>query len=374
MGWFSKSKGRGTSKRATSTSAPPESTAPLLSESYDQVVDVLGYLLRTYGKLAFDLESASAASTESRYKVWARHAITGGPYHDAEDEEQRGGTRQWRRMRHDFSDHRKAEYEHVERMRLLILEMLSGIREAFAQDSEADGELRQHIERLRVAAQSNSLSALREQVMATVGAIEETIEAREERHQTELKSLGQRLHGMKSQLAAARREAEIDSLTKLYNRASFDTHLDATAQLSDITAEPVSLLMVDIDHFKKLNDEHGHLAGDEALRVMSNCFVRIASRKTDFVARYGGEEFAIVLGDTDASGAARVAERVLEATRKLSIPIGERQLKATVSIGVATLTSGESTAHWLDRADRALYGAKESGRNCFRRDEAEVPT
>ena len=122
-------------------------------------------------------------------------------------------------------------------------------------------------------------------------------------------------------------------------------------------------MMVDIDHFKALNDTHGHVMGDNALREVANCLQRSFLRKEDFVARYGGEEFSILVLDCDEAGAERLTQRVLEAIRQISIPAGASPIRPTVSVGLAWLQRGDTPATWIDRADAALYRAKHSGRN-----------
>ena len=121
--------------------------------------------------------------------------------------------------------------------------------------------------------------------------------------------------------------------------------------------------MVDVDHFKMINDNYGHPQGDEVLRVLANCLVRTAPRRGDFVARYGGEEFAVVLGDTPLDGATLVARRIVEAVRRLTIDLDAESLTITVSVGIAQLDADEQLATWLARADQGLYQAKQQGRN-----------
>ena len=133
--------------------------------------------------------------------------------------------------------------------------------------------------------------------------------------------------------------------------------------VASLLGRPLTMLMVDLDRFKSINDKFGHPAADQVLRNVSDALVRTFPRRSDVVARYGGEEFAIVLSDTDKKDGAMLAERLLRAVRALSIGIGAGAVGITVSVGLAQLKSGESASDVVKRADRALYAAKESGRN-----------
>lgn len=160
-----------------------------------------------------------------------------------------------------------------------------------------------------------------------------------------------------------------DGLTGLANRRQFDQHLYAEWQRSLRTGLPLSLLMIDIDHFKRYNDRHGHLAGDACLRQVASLLYDCAQRAGELVARYGGEEFALLLPGADADAARTVARRCMDELAKASIPHGDSPVGAhvTCSIGVATVTAlAELVPESLVRcADDALYQVKSSGRANF---------
>ncbi|WP_299805345.1 diguanylate cyclase [uncultured Shewanella sp.] len=163
-------------------------------------------------------------------------------------------------------------------------------------------------------------------------------------------------------------QTRIDSLTGVKNRASFDKRIIAEGRISRRQQTPLSVLMLDIDRFKLINDSYGHLAGDQALRVIADKLKETLKRPTDLVSRFGGEEFAIILPNTDKIGAQQVAETVRKVISELPISWGENRIPLTVSIGVSSeiITSEEHTTLLLEQADKALYQAKNDGRNRVR--------
>ena len=160
-----------------------------------------------------------------------------------------------------------------------------------------------------------------------------------------------------------------DGLTGIANRRSFDERLAVELRRGLRGQAPLSLLMMDIDHFKQYNDHCGHFQGDDCIKAVAATLAALVSRASDLVARYGGEEFAILLPDTDADAAARVAEACLQAVADLGLahessPVAD---VVSVSIGVCTLlvTADATPATLITRADQALYQAKRAGRNRY---------
>lgn len=155
-----------------------------------------------------------------------------------------------------------------------------------------------------------------------------------------------------------------DGLTNLFNRRYFDTHIEQMIRNADTTTNNLSLIMIDIDHFKNVNDQYGHQSGDDVLKNVS-LILKNTFRVTDLIARYGGEEFAILLGNTKLSDALVVAERarVNVSDAELTLATIQKVLKNTISIGVAEYKKNETVKQFVQRCDEALYKAKDSGRN-----------
>jgi two-component system, cell cycle response regulator len=156
--------------------------------------------------------------------------------------------------------------------------------------------------------------------------------------------------------------ATTDPLTGLANRRAFLAALQVEIAFSRRHASPLSFLLMDVDHFKSINDGHGHAAGDQVLAALGE-LLRDELRVPDISARWGGEEFVVVLKHTDATGGVVAAERIRRAVQALSIKAFDKQIAVTVSIGVTEFDLGDSAEAMIDRADRAMYRAKTAGRN-----------
>ena len=159
--------------------------------------------------------------------------------------------------------------------------------------------------------------------------------------------------------------ATIDSLTNVYTRRYFIERFKEELKRSEARRIEFSLLMMDVDHFKKFNDRYGHFTGDQILKEIGS-IIRANIREIDFAGRYGGEEFCVLLPDTDQDGANFAAERIRAAVESAMIQAYDVVVNTTLSIGVVTFPgSGKSVDELIDKADWALYRAKKKGRNCI---------
>jgi diguanylate cyclase len=187
----------------------------------------------------------------------------------------------------------------------------------------------------------------------------QTLEARNE-------ALAQMRLTLESANQRLRRLVSVDALTGIANRRQFDRSLEREVRRARRDSQPLSLVFLDLDEFKRFNDTYGHARGDEVLRTVAQTLNETFRRGGDFVARYGGEEFAVVLPGVDARRAALYAERLRRRIWRLAIPYPATSMgRVTISGGVATLTPGHlSSPHeLLNAADKALYRAKCLGKN-----------
>lgn len=161
-----------------------------------------------------------------------------------------------------------------------------------------------------------------------------------------------------------KRQAEFDGLTGIYNRRNFDTRIRAEVERALRYGHPLSVIFADLDHFKQVNDTHGHGAGDAVLRELAD-ILREARRSSDYVARYGGEEFVVILPHTDLKQACQLAERLRKEVAAYKFDTGCGKIRMTISQGVAELGALglKSAEALLGEADKALYQAKNAGRN-----------
>ncbi|MCK5461055.1 GGDEF domain-containing protein [Candidatus Gracilibacteria bacterium] len=158
------------------------------------------------------------------------------------------------------------------------------------------------------------------------------------------------------------KKSENDPLTGLANREKMRYFLDDEIAKFERYGQSLSLIELDLDHFKKINDTHGHLAGDEVLKSISET-IKKSIRKTDLAVRYGGEEFIIVLPNTSGEESKNFAERLRKNIEQNMVNFGNKTIKVTASLGVAELKKGETEKNLLCKADKALYSSKGNGRN-----------
>jgi diguanylate cyclase len=175
-----------------------------------------------------------------------------------------------------------------------------------------------------------------------------------------------RLEKQAQELDRTRREARTDTLSGVANRKAFDEALQFSISNLKRNRKPFALLLMDVDHFKRINDAHGHQAGDHVVMRLGEAF-RTHVRTKDFVGRYGGDEFAILLSRVLPDKAAEIADRIRISIQQTNFGFGDgaAKLAVTLSMGLACADSEEMAGTVFERADQALYKAKESGRNRF---------
>jgi len=177
-------------------------------------------------------------------------------------------------------------------------------------------------------------------------------------------ALGKR--GMEHLNEELKTASRVDGLTGLYNRRYWQERFDEMHKLCVRREKPSSALMLDIDHFKRINDTYGHQAGDKVIKMLA-ALIKRCVRETDLAGRYGGEEFAIILNDSSVEDAKIVAERIRQLAKRLVVEHEGESISFTVSLGLAQFSPDfKGAMAWLECADQALYEAKENGRNQYR--------
>ncbi|MFO1155106.1 MAG: GGDEF domain-containing protein [Rhodospirillales bacterium] len=181
----------------------------------------------------------------------------------------------------------------------------------------------------------------------------------------QLRQSCQEVGSLREQLESAKREAMTDALTGLANRKMLDFVLREATMEAMETGDPLSLLLLDIDHFKQFNDSYGHIIGDHVLKLLA-VTLRDSIKGQDTAARYGGEEFAVILPRTNATDACKLAENIRQRIANKAVinrKTGGTLGRVCVSVGVGQMRMGESIRHFVERTDKALYTAKRTGRN-----------
>ena len=349
------------------------------AEDDEKALESLGRILRCLGRHSFDLEERSEEEIEKEFERWAMHVLVGVAIRDEDVEVEKGPIRRdWGELTNFVNRHRQQEKNYVNRnlqdVRNVLWEFTNTVGRAIVEDQKTDQQVDTYLGQLRAATEGGSFREVKQALLEVVQGMNVVIDERKKRQQQRVKRLGEKLQEVEKELGSVRKEMELDPLTRLYNRGALDLQLDRTASMSFFSQSPACVFMVDIDHFKHINDTHGHPAGDAVIQQLADRLVSTFPRKTDFVARFGGEEFCVLLPGANLEVCQRLGDRLLEAVRGESFRYQEISIPVTVSVGVAELMSGETVPTWIERVDRALYRAKASGRNqmCVALETVEV--
>jgi diguanylate cyclase len=197
---------------------------------------------------------------------------------------------------------------------------------------------------------------------AVITAVNQLVDANR-RMQRQLDTAEQRLEAQAVQIESHAAEARTDALTKIANRRAFDDELARCIAQFRENATAVTLILLDVDHFKRFNDSYGHQTGDDALRTVARTLRHVVDG-AGVVARYGGEEFGIILADCEAIEAGQLCEKLRQAIEATPVRTGNRELRITASAGVAQVITNECEKDLIARADQGLYASKKAGRNC----------
>lgn len=278
------------------------------------------------------------------------------------------GDREWPQLRNFFSERRRAEKRFVtERIgdyREVVEELIAGLRHIGERDQDTQQRVKQSLEVMEQAVDSGNLGRIQDVLKQTIEQVSDTFEAQRRDYERQLDELNDRMASLRQDLVAAREEMKRDSLTDAYNRGAFDAAIEQALNMQFVLRQPVTLVMIDCDKFKEINDRYGHATGDQALRAVGESLARSFIRKNDFVARYGGDEFAVLLHDTNASSAERIVRRFVDSVAKIRIAAGEdEEVSLACSVGYTELADSDTAESVVNRADRGLYAVKARGGN-----------
>jgi diguanylate cyclase len=220
-----------------------------------------------------------------------------------------------------------------------------------------------HLSRLTSAADSVQVRSVSARINRIVEATKRQAVEQKQASENRVRHMSEMMQGLVEQLEETQAALERDALTGLYNRGSFDQRMERELKKTRLSPYNFSLIMIDLDKFKDVNDSYGHIGGDRVLKACAQSIQAVVMRTTDFCARYGGEEMAIILSDTDGATATRVAEDVRKRIMAEPVQTGSALHTQTASLGVAQGADTDTAEDLIHRADGCLYLAKQNGRN-----------
>lgn len=362
---------RGQSEEETETAKPETVDAAPAGDEAVAAIEALAGALRSWGELGFDLDDSEATVIAELFEGWARHVLVAGARPGIDDPEATtlSPERDYPGVQRFVREHRQNERDWVTKsvgdLRQVIWIFVQSLGRAMREDRRSDRSMGHQIRRLQEAAEAHDTEVLKREALTCVDLIENVLSDRRDRQRTELSSLSEQIDEMEVELIEVKGQLGTDSLTGIHNRAGLDEHLEKIVSFRDVLGSAATIFMVDVDHFKWVNDKFGHPCGDQVLQGVAQCLGRTFRRKRDFVARYGGDEFTVIITDDAPELIELLGERLIQGVRDLSVDVdGEDDpVRVSISIGAATLGPEEEGAAWLERADRALYEAKEGGRD-----------
>lgn len=343
-------------------------------------VDTLSSVVRTFGDESFPLDSDIDPNLFRREcSEFVRHIENGEAVSSRDIARSQRGEREWSQVRSFFGDRRRAERKFVtERIgdyRELVEELISGLRRIGERDQDTQDRVTLSLSAMEKAVESGEPLRIEKAFKSTIEQVSDTFEEQRLAYERQLGELNDRMAVLRQDLVAAREEMKRDSLTDAFNRGAFDIAIEQSLNMHFVLQQPVTLVMIDCDKFKVINDEHGHATGDQALRAVGECLARAFIRKSDLVARYGGDEFAVILNETSADAAARVIDRFVKSIEKIRLDAGDGQIGLTCSVGYTELSNQDTAESAIRRADEGLYAVKSRGGNGaeFRSADADYP-
>ena len=289
---------------------------------------------------------------------------------------------------HEFEAYLKQLNERLESFQNNLQAASEGHAEGRSAADDLHSQLREHVDGLQNSVQDavdlNSLKHLLENrlegLLGTMDQHQQQRIAREQEVSAHLQGLAERIASMEQQaqgyrehLEEQRQKALIDPLTDLPNRAAWGERLQYEVDQWQKNGNPLLIAMLDLDHFKRINDGYGHLAGDKVLKIIATQ-LRKHLRPIDFIARFGGEEFVLLMPDTPMSAGLHLIEKLRAAIQACPFHFKGEPVTITTSIGVSAFRPGDRSDHVLKRADEALYRAKRRGRNCVEPQAATIET
>lgn len=359
--------------RRTATAPHDPAAEPVATPAPDDVtpvLDALGQLMASYTLGCFDMPRRPREEVRVLLDAWRRHALLGIPVDmDDSKSEAEGASiaqRDWRGVTATFAEHRRSERAFVEQalgdLRDAVWMCIERTQLTLEVDAVADQSATVQMTKLRTALDHLDTGAVKDEIAQALRALE-SITAQRQLSQRELAAqLASRVEHLGAQLAEVRRQSETDALTGLGNRHMFERAVARHAHLRSLGGQPVSLVILDLDYLKPINDSLGHHVGDQALKTVGKCLHKVFTGETDVVCRIGGDEFAVLLPNTPQAVADRMLARFESVLAEEPWPHRDDALPLEVSMAAVEWLPGDAVASWVQRADAAMYAVKQQRR------------
>ena len=349
----------------------PPTAATSCGSIADGALDTLGSVIRVIGDESFPLDQdIDPAIFRAKCGQFAGHVENGAAVPAFDIPQSADGAREWGQVRRFLVDRRRAEKifvtERLHNYRDVVEDLVAGLRQVGERDQTTQNRVIDCLNNVEIAVGSGKLQDIKAALTRTVKQVTDTFAEQKKEYEAQLGELNSRMSSLRQDLVAAREEMKRDALTSAYNRGAFDTAIEQSINVHFLLNQPVTLVMIDVDDFKQVNDNYGHAAGDAVLREVSECLERTFIRKGDLVARYGGDEFAVILNDTSSANSTKLIERFLQQVNEIRIAEAGDDVPVSCSAGYTEMHADDSIESLIKRADRALYQAKAAGRNAAR--------
>lgn len=332
------------------------------------VLDCLGAVLQCWARHPILLPDEDRADAERIVTEWQRHATVGTPIPGVHAPDAPAGPvhqRDWSALVSLTSARRRAESvnvgQHLGDLQRVVWDTVASLARVAGDDAETDTFVGRQLQQLREFAKQGDPTALMRELPHALSVITQALAARHTRAAHERSVMADRVESLGRALSNAEDTARTDPLTGAGNRLRYTEAAERALAMMTLSGTPSSLLALDLDGLKLINDTFGHPAGDLAIIAVSKACWSVCTRPSDVVCRIGGDEFAVVMTNTNATAAAALADRLEQRLLERPVQLADGvQRIVTASIGFAAAQPGEGVEAWTTRADKRLYEVKRS--------------
>lgn len=339
----------------------------MLPQISDEKATLL-FIIDIYNKHLFDMDKHSVRKVRGKLDELAKQLLN-------PDEKVTENT--LFEIRQFFSSYRIDECSYIQNtfddFKRIVWDFADNLSEDLRFENSREKKLAINLNELKEAVEANSIDTLRLKSREFINAYVEYQAQKNDLRDRRISSTRKNLEDVKMQLIEAHQNLQLDHLTGANNRKSFDDYTRKLTQEQTEQQPPSSMILMDIDYFKKINDTYGHDVGDVVLKECVKTLKEAFPGEDEMVARIGGEEFIVVLPEHGLKAAARRAQEAMSLIRNAIVAAGHHTIQYTVSMGIAELQTNEDSSLWLKRCDTALYQSKNGGRNRYTLAPSQLP-